>query len=94
MDQDQAGDAPDPEARRDGGLRLGVELAQPNARLEPRVRLGKLDTEAQPAIAARFGIRSIPCLVLIHHGRELGRSSGVLPTTGIVDWVERLMPPA
>lgn len=73
---------------------MGPNFAGAAARLEPRVRLGKLDTEAQPAIAARFGIRSIPCLVLIHHGRELGRSSGVLPTTGIVDWVERLMPPA
>ncbi|PPU98836.1 hypothetical protein FZ025_13825 [Xanthomonas hyacinthi] len=41
------------------------------AQLEPRIRLGKLDSEAQPALAARFGIRSIPTLALLRHGREL-----------------------
>lgn len=73
---------------------MGPNFAAAAARLEPRVRLAKLDTEAHPAIAARFGIRGIPCLILIHRGRELGRSSGVMPTTGIVDWVEGLLPPA
>lgn len=59
------------------------------AALEPRVRLAKLDTEGQPAIAARYGIRGIPCLILIHKGREIARSSGVMPTAAIVAWVEQ-----
>lgn len=46
------------------------------AALEPAVRLGKLDTEAEPAIAQRFAIRSIPSLVLVRHGRELARTTG------------------
>jgi thioredoxin 2 len=58
------------------------------AALEPRVRLGKLDTEAEPAIAARYGIRSIPTLIMVRKGRELGRTSGVLPTVAIGRWVE------
>ena len=62
------------------------------ARLEPRVRLAKLDTEAQPAIAARYGIRGIPCLILIHKGREIARTSGVMPTAAIVAWVEQHLP--
>ena len=62
------------------------------AKLEPQVRLAKLDTEAQPEIAARFGIRGIPCLILIHKGRELARSSGVMPTAAIVAWVEQQLP--
>src|SRR5688572_12838177 len=33
--------------------------------LEPHVRLGKVDTEAEPELAARFAIRSIPTLVLV-----------------------------
>src|SRR5262245_10628622 len=33
--------------------------------LEPQVRLGKLDTEAEPALAARFAIRTIPSLVML-----------------------------
>ncbi len=60
--------------------------------LEPRVRLAKLDTEAQPAIAARYAIRGIPCLILVHKGREIARSSGVMPTAAIVTWVEQHLP--
>ncbi|WP_369936701.1 thioredoxin TrxC [Xanthomonas tesorieronis] len=56
------------------------------AQLEPRMRLGKLDTEAQPALAARFGIRSIPTLALLRHGRELARHSGAIGAADIVRW--------
>ncbi|MEA1014076.1 thioredoxin TrxC [Sphingosinicella sp. LY1275] len=60
--------------------------------LEPRVRLGKLDTEAEPAIAARFAIRSIPSLVLVRHGREIARTSGATPASALVKWVEQAIP--
>ena len=59
------------------------------AQLEPRVRLAKLDTEAQPAIAARYAIRGIPTMIMIRKGREIARTSGVMPTAAIVQWVER-----
>lgn len=62
--------------------------------LEPQVRLGKLDTEAQQAIAARFGIRSIPTLVLVHKGREIARQSGAMPANAIADWTRRSLLPA
>ena len=55
--------------------------------LEPQVRLGKLDTEAEQVIAGRFAIRSIPTLVLVHRGRELARQSGAMPQHAIVGWV-------
>ena len=54
--------------------------------LEPHFRLGKLDTEAEPALAARFGIRSIPTLALFQGGRELGRQPGAMGTEDIVRW--------
>ncbi len=57
--------------------------------LEPSVRLAKLDTEAEPAIAERYAIRGIPCLILVQNGREVARSSGVMPTATIVSWVEQ-----
>ena len=61
---------------------------QAAARLEPHVRLAKLDTEAEPGIAQRFGIRSIPTLVLFRKGREAARQSGALSLPQIVRWVE------
>lgn len=56
------------------------------ARLEPWMRLGKLDTEAEPAIAARYRIQSIPTMVLFRKGREVARQSGAMPERAIVDW--------
>ncbi len=57
------------------------------ALLEPRVRVAKLDTEQAPEIAARWGIRSIPTLILFHHGRELDRRSGALDLASLTRWV-------
>lgn len=59
------------------------------AELEPLVRLGKLDTEAEKSIAARYGIRSIPTLILISEGRELARQSGAMRRSAIVNWVRQ-----
>lgn len=55
--------------------------------LEPQVRLAKVDTEAEPALAARFAIRSIPTLILFRHGREQQRLSGALPAAAFQQWV-------
>ena len=54
--------------------------------LEPRMRLGKLDTEAEPAIAARYAIRGIPSLVLFRKGREVARSAGAMPLPALLQW--------
>lgn len=56
------------------------------AELEPVIRLGKIDTQAQPELAARFGIRSIPTLALFQRGREIGRMSGAVPAGEIARW--------
>ncbi len=59
--------------------------------LEPALRLGKLDTEAEQAIAARYGIQSIPTLILIAKGREVARQSGAMPGGAIVRWARQAM---
>ena len=55
--------------------------------LEPHVRLAKVNTEEEQTLAARFGISSIPTLVLLRGGRELARQSGALGLQDIVRWV-------
>lgn len=57
------------------------------ARLEPRVRLLKVDTERLPELAARHRIRSIPTLVLFQHGAEMVRQSGLFDSAAIEQWV-------
>ncbi|MDP2847690.1 MAG: thioredoxin TrxC [Humidesulfovibrio sp.] len=54
--------------------------------LAPGVRLGKVDTEADPALGARFRVQSIPTLVLFRNGVEVDRLSGARPAADIVNW--------
>ena len=57
------------------------------AELEPHVRVAKLNTEAEPAVAAEFAIRSIPTLILYSAGREVARQAGALGKSDVVRWV-------
>jgi thioredoxin 2 len=57
------------------------------------MHLAKVDTDAEPALATRFGIRSIPTLVLFAQGRELARHSGVLAGHELLQWVARHLQP-
>ena len=54
-----------------------------------RLRMAKLDTEAQAEIAQRYAIRSIPTLVLFKGGREVDRVSGALDVTRLRAWLSR-----
>jgi thioredoxin 2 len=60
--------------------------------LEPKVRLLKVDTEAEQAVAARFAIRSIPTLILFVRGREVARSAGAMDQRAITGWVGQHLP--
>lgn len=60
--------------------------------LEPHVRLIKLNSENEQAVAARLGIRSIPTMILFHGGREIARTSGALTAGQIVRWVRDRLP--
>lgn len=45
--------------------------------------VAKVDTEALPDVASRFGIRSIPTMVLMRGGREARRVAGAMPASAI-----------
>jgi thioredoxin 2 len=55
-------------------------------RLEPGMRLAKVNVDEEPALAQRFGISSIPTLVLVQHGRELDRIMGARSEAELIHW--------
>ena len=67
---------------------MAPAYAQAAGRLEPNVRLLKVDTEASQDIAGLFGIRSIPTLALFQGGKELARQAGAMDAGSIVSWVQ------
>ena len=44
-----------------------------------KIVYGKVDTEAEQLLGAKYNIRSIPTLIYFWQGKELGRVSGALP---------------
>jgi len=66
---------------------------QAAARLEPQVRLLKVDTEASQDLAARFAIRSIPTIALFQGGREIARQAGAMDAGSLVALVRSQIRP-
>ncbi len=54
--------------------------------LEPNVRLIKLNSDEEQAIANKLGIRSIPTMILFARGKEVARVSGAMAAGQIVQW--------
>lgn len=62
------------------------ELAQ---ELAGRVRVAKLNVDENPVTAQRFGLRSIPTLLVLQGGREVDRIVGVQPKGTILSRLHR-----
>lgn len=62
-------------------------FAEAARELEPGLRFAKLDTEAEQSLAGRFGIRSIPTLIVFSNGREMARQPGALHGSQLRQWL-------
>ena len=60
------------------------------AALRPQYRFAKVDVDAEPAVAARYGIRSIPTLIVLRDGEPLAAQSGVIAAEQLVEALDRL----
>ncbi|EIC21696.1 thioredoxin TrxC [Thiorhodovibrio frisius] len=67
---------------------MAPAFAQAAQRLEPQARLAKVNTEKDQRLAMRFGIRSIPTMIVFRQGRELARTSGAMDASGLERWIK------
>jgi thioredoxin 2 len=67
-------------------LQMAPQFEAAAKSLEPRMRLAKVDTEAEQSLGARYNIRSIPTMILFQSGREIARQSGAMGAAQIVQW--------
>jgi thioredoxin 1 len=51
-----------------------------------RLRIAKVDTDANQANAAGYGVRGIPTLILFRDGSEVDRAVGALPKRALSAW--------
>jgi thioredoxin-like negative regulator of GroEL len=59
--------------------------------LAGRLRVAKLNVDENPATAARFGLQSIPTLLVFKGGREVDRIVGVQPKSEIARRLQPLL---
>lgn len=55
------------------------------------LRVGKVNTDEQQQLAGRFGIRSIPTLILFRGGQELARHSGAVDAATVSRWLDQAL---
>ena len=69
-------------------LAMAPAFEEAAGELEPDVRFAKLNTEDEQATGARYGIRSIPTMILFRGGKEIARQSGAMMSGDIIRWVQ------
>lgn len=62
-----------------GPCRVFAPIFEEAAERHPDVTFGKVDTEAEPALAGALGIRAIPTLIILRDRVLLASESGVMP---------------
>ena len=65
---------------------MAPQFERAAARLEPAVRLAKVNTDEEQELAQRFGIQGIPTMILFHHGKPIARQSGAMDASAIERW--------
>ena len=63
---------------------IAPAIEQLAAELAGRVRVGKMNIDENPATPSRFGVRSIPTLLVLKDGREIDRLVGAMPKQEIL----------
>lgn len=65
---------------------MAPQFAAAARALEPRARLVKLDADTAPETMARYGISSIPTLLLFAGGQLRARQAGAMSAAQIAQW--------
>jgi len=63
---------------------MGPILKEVSKQLGNQVRILKIDVDKNPAIAQKWGIGSVPTIMIFKQGKQLFRQAGVIPANQLV----------
>lgn len=55
--------------------------------LDGKVKIAKLNIDENPDVAVRYGVRSIPTLILFKNGEPAAMQVGAVPKGRLSDWI-------
>jgi thioredoxin 1 len=73
-----------------GPCRAFAPVYESVAAKHPDIVFGKVDTEAEPALASAFRIRSIPTLMVFRDGVLLFAEAGMLPASALEELIAKV----
>ena len=65
--------------------RMVVPIIEEIAGERPDIRVGKINVDEQPELSSKFGIMSIPTLVVMKNGKIVQQVSGARPKNAILE---------
>jgi len=66
---------------------IGPSLEEISKEMAGKVTVAKLNVDENPELAAQFGVRSIPTLMLFKGGEVADIKVGALPKTALSHWI-------
>lgn len=72
-----------------GPCRMMSPVVDDIAETTPAVKVGKVNVDEQPALAAQFGVQSIPTLIVFKNGQNVGQSLGAKPKGAVLDFLRQ-----
>ena len=67
-----------------GPCRMVVPMVEEIAKERPDIKVGKINVDENPELATRFGIMSIPTLVVMENGKIINQAMGARPKNAIL----------
>lgn len=66
---------------------LAPVLQEINTEMGEAIRVVKLNIDNSPQTPAKFGVRSIPTLVIFHEGQAVSTKVGLVPKNKLIEWI-------
>ena len=66
---------------------IAPALEEISAELQGKVKVAKLNIDENPEVAAQYGVRSIPTLIMFKNGEVADIKVGAAPKTALSAWI-------
>ena len=67
-----------------GPCRMVIPMVEEIAKERPDIKVAKINVDENPELATRFGIMSIPTLVVMENGKIVNQATGARPKNAIL----------
>ena len=75
-----------------GPCRMMMPVVEEMAKkYDGRVKIGKVNTDTQPALSSRFGVMSIPSFFFIKNGKVIDSAIGGMPKNALISKIDKLI---